>query len=141
MAKMLLLRWKPVNTGNGIWFDSNLVILNGTSGVHIEVNGNGCDVTAFQSMIGTNMVTCFQDYFGGLWDKIIPHPGFGQTMKFRINKLPKYAVMLGNIEDGGDVDPENPDIPMNAFCGSEGEPFRGSDSEFFLGKQPTVINP
>lgn len=23
MAKMLMLRWKPINTGNGIWFDSN----------------------------------------------------------------------------------------------------------------------
>ena len=36
MAKMLMLRWKPINTVSGIWFDSNLIVLNGTSGVHIE---------------------------------------------------------------------------------------------------------
>ena len=50
MAKMLVLRWTPITTNNGIWFDSNLVILNGTSGVHIEMKGNVNDVTAFQSM-------------------------------------------------------------------------------------------
>jgi len=30
---------------------------------------------------------------------------------------------------------------MNAFCGSEGEPFRDIDSEFLLGRQRAVINP
>ena len=62
-------------------------------------------------------------------------------MKFRVNKLPDYACIRGDIEDGGDVDPENPSIPMNAFCGSEGEPFRDIDSEFLLGRQRSVINP
>lgn len=44
MAKMLMLRWKPINTGNGIWFDSNLIVLNGTSGVHIESKKSNLDV-------------------------------------------------------------------------------------------------
>ena len=88
MAKMLVLRWTPITTNSGIWFDSNLVILNGTSGVHIEMKGNGNDVTAFQSMTGNKFVTCFQDYFGDIWDKIIPHPGIGQVIKFRVNRLP-----------------------------------------------------
>ena len=39
MAKMLVLRWTPITTNSGIWFDSNLVILTGTSGVHIEMTG------------------------------------------------------------------------------------------------------
>lgn len=103
---MLVLRWTPITTNNGIWFDSNLVILNGTSGVHIEMKGNGNDVTAFQSMTGNKFVTCFQDYFGDIWDKIIPHPGIGQVIKFRVNRLPDYACIRGDIEDGGDVDPE-----------------------------------
>lgn len=103
---MLVLRWTPITTNSGIWFDSNLVILNGTSGVHIEMKGNGNDVTAFQSMTGNKFVTCFQDYFGDIWDKIIPHPGIGQVIKFRVNRLPDYACIRGDIEDGGDVDPE-----------------------------------
>ena len=136
MAKMLMLRWKPINTGNGIWFDSNLIVLNGTSGVHIESKKSNLDVTTFQSMTGGKFVTCFQDYFGEVWDKIIPHPGIGQVIKFRINQLPDYAIIRGDIEDGGDPDPEH---PMNAFCGKEGEPFRDKNSDFFCGKQ--VINP
>lgn len=134
-SKTLMLRWTPVTFQNKIWFDSNLVILNGTSGVHIEMFGNGNEVTCFQSMTGGNFVTDFQDYFGDLWDKIIPYPGIGQTVKFRTNRLPKYSIVIGDIEDGGDFDPENPTIPMNAFCGSEGEPFRDKNSEFFCGKQ------
>jgi len=113
--------------------------LNGTSGVHIESKKSNLDVTTFQSMTGGKFVTCFQDYFGEVWDKIIPHPGIGQVIKFRINQLPDYAIIRGDIEDGGDPDPEHPDIPMNAFCGKEGEPFRDKNSDFFCGKQ--VINP
>ena len=139
MAKMLMLRWKPINTVSGIWFDSNLIVLNGTSGVHIESKKSNLDVTTFQSMTGGKFVTCFQDYFGEVWDKIIPHPGIGQVIKFRINQLPDYAIIRGDIEDGGDPDPEHPDIPMNAFCGKDGEPFRDKNSDFFCGKQ--VINP
>lgn len=135
MAKMLQLRWTRIETQNGIWFDSNRVILHGICGIHVEMKGKGNDITAMQSMTGDKYVSCFQDYFGDLWDKIIPHPGIGQTMKFRVNRLPDYAIIMGDVEDGGDVDPDNPEIPMNTFCGSEGEPFRGSDTELFLGKQ------
>ncbi len=135
MAKMLQLRWTRIETQNGIWFDSNRVILHGICGIHVEMKGQGNDITAMQSMTGDKYVSCFQDYFGDLWDKIIPHPGIGQTMKFRVNRLPDYAIIMGDVEDGGDVDPDNPEIPMNTFCGSEGEPFRGSDTELFLGKQ------
>ncbi len=55
-------------------------------------------------MTGGKFVTCFQDYFGEVWDKIIPHPGIGQVIKFRINQLPDYAIIRGDIEDGGDPD-------------------------------------
>lgn len=136
MAKMLQLRWTRIETQNGIWFDSNRVILHGICGIHVEMKGQGNDITAMQSMTGDKYVSCFQDYFGDLWDKIIPHPGIGQTMKFRVNRLPDYAIILGDVEDGGDVDPDKPEIPMNAFCGSEGELFRGNNTELFLGKQP-----
>lgn len=136
MAKMLQLRWTRIETQNGIWFDSNRVILHGICGIHVEMKGQGNDITAMQSMTGDKYVSCFQDYFGDLWDKIIPHPGIGQTMKFRVNRLPDYAIIRGDVEDGGDVDPDNPEILMNAFCGSEGEPFRGNNTELFLGKQP-----
>lgn len=136
MAKMLQLRWTRIETQNGIWFDSNRVILHGICGIHVEMKGQGNDITAMQSMTGDKYVSCFQDYFGDLWDKIIPHPGIGQTMKFRVNRLPDYAIISGDVEDGGDVDPDNPEIPMNAFCGSEGELFRGNNTELFLGKQP-----
>lgn len=136
MAKMLQLRWTRIETQNGIWFDSNRVILHGICGIHVEMKGQGNDITAMQSMTGDKYVSCFQDYFGDLWDKIIPHPGIGQTMKFRVNRLPDYAIIRGDVEDGGDVDPDNPEIPMNAFYGSEGEPFRGNNTELFLGKQP-----
>ena len=68
-----------------------------------------------------------------VWDKDIPHIGFGQVIKFRVRKLPDYAVVVGDIEDGGDVDPDNPDIP-NAFAGKEKEYFRGNNSELLLGK-------
>ena len=136
MAKMLQLRWTRIETQKGIWFDSNRVILHGICGIHVEMKGQGNDITAMQSMTGDKYVSCFQDYFGDLWDKIIPHPGIGQTMKFRVNRLPDYAIIRGDVEDGGDVDPDNPEIPMNTFCGSEGEPFRGNNTELFLGKQP-----
>lgn len=136
MAKILQLRWTRIETQNGIWFDSNSVILHGICGIHVEMKGQGNDITAMQSMTGDKYVSCFQDYFGDLWDKIIPHPGIGQTMKFRVNRLPDYAIIMGDVEDGGDVDPDNPEIPMNAFCGSEGELFRGNNTELFLGKQP-----
>lgn len=60
MAKMLMLRWKPINTGNGIWFDSNLIVLNGTSGVHIESKKSNLDITTFQSMTEVSSLHAFK---------------------------------------------------------------------------------
>jgi hypothetical protein len=45
-----------------------------------------------------------------------------------------YVVVVGDIEDGGDVDPDNPDDIPNAFAGKEKEYFRGNNSELLLGK-------
>ena len=35
--KMLMLRFTKLNNVEGDWWDSNLIILNGPSGVHIEM--------------------------------------------------------------------------------------------------------
>ena len=39
--KMLMLRFTKLNNVEGDWWDSNLIILNGPSGVHIEMTGTG----------------------------------------------------------------------------------------------------
>lgn len=63
--------------------------------------------------------------------------GVGQIVKFRINKLPTYAIIQGDeLIDAGDTNPEDPTDIMNGFAGSEGEYFRGKDTEIFAGKQP-----
>lgn len=132
--KMLMLRFTKLNNVEGDWWDSNLIILNGPSGVHIEMPGTGNSATTMQSMTGMKFVSNYQDYFGEVWDKDIPHIGFGQVIKFRVRKLPDYAVVMGDIEDGGDVNPDDPDDILNAFAGKEKEYFRGNNSELLLGK-------
>lgn len=133
-SKLLQLRFTKVDTGNGIWFDSNLVQINGTSGVHLELKGadRSNSVTILQSMTGENYVSIFQDYFGGLFDSIVPTPGIGQIIKFRVTRLPDYAVVLGDVIDAGDPGEEG-DI-KNAFAGKEGEYFRDKNSALLLGK-------
>ena len=64
----------------------------------------------------------------------------GQVIKFRVRKLPDYAVVVGDIEDGGDVDTDNPDDIPNAFAGKEKEYFRGNNSELLLGKNKVYDN-
>lgn len=59
----LLLRWTKVTFNNQEWYDSNIIILNGNSGVHLEVDGTGNYISVFQSMTGINFVTRLQDYF------------------------------------------------------------------------------
>lgn len=132
--KMLMLRFTKLNNVDGDWWDSNLIILNGPSGVHIEMPGTGNSATTMQSMTGMKFVSNYQDYFGEVWDKDIPYIGFGQVIKFRVRKLPDYAVVMGDIEDGGDVNPDDPDDILNAFAGKEKEYFRGNNSELLLGK-------
>ena len=61
----------------------------------------------------------------------------GQIVKFRINKLPSYAIIQGDdLTDAGDTNPDDPTDLVNAFAGSEGEYFRGKDTEIYAGKQP-----
>ena len=48
----LLLRWTKVTFNNQEWYDSNIIILNGNSGVHLEVDGTGNYISVFQSMTG-----------------------------------------------------------------------------------------
>ena len=88
--KMLMLRFTKLNNVEGDWWDSNLIILNGPSGVHIEMPGTGNSATTMQSMTGMKFVSNYQDYFGEVWDKDIPHIGFGQVIKFRVRKLPWF---------------------------------------------------
>ena len=109
----LLLRWTKVTFNNQEWYDSNIIILNGNSGVHLEVDGTGNYISVFQSMTGINFVTRLQDYFGPVWDMILPFPGIGQAIKLRVNKLPTFGIIKGDVQDGGDGDATD-----NAFAGS-----------------------
>ena len=129
----LLLRWTKVTFNNQEWYDSNMIILNGNSGVHLEVDGTGNYISVSQSMTGINFVTRLQDYFGPVWDMILPFPGIGQAIKLRVNKLPTFGIIKGDVQDGGDGDATD-----NAFAGSEGILFCGKGGEYFLGKPKAV---
>lgn len=135
MAKSFQLRFTKVKTPEQIdAYDSQLVILNGPSGVHLDMEGSSNSVTILHSMTGMNFVSCQQDYFAGTWDQFIEHPAIGQVVKVRVNKLPLFGYILGDVEDAGDTPPENPDDLTNAFAGMEEEYFMGSDAGYFLGK-------
>lgn len=135
MAKSFQLRFTKVKTPEQIdAYDSQLVILNGPSGVHLDMEGSSNSVTILHSMTGMNFVSCQQDYFADTWDQFIKHPAIGQVVKVRVNKLPLFGYILGDVEDAGDTPPENPDDLTNAFAGMEEEYFMGSDAGYFLGK-------
>lgn len=135
MAKSFQLRFTKVKTPEQIdAYDSQLVILNGPSGVHLDMEGSSNSVTILHSMTGMNFVSCQQDYFADTWDQFIEHPAIGQVVKVRVNKLPLFGYILGDVEDAGDTPPENPDDLTNAFAGMEEEYFMGSDAGYFLGK-------
>lgn len=135
MAKSFQLRFTKIQTPEQIdAYDSQLVILNGPSGVHLDMEGSGNSVTILHSMTGQNFVSCQQDYFAGTWDSFIKHPAIGQAVKVRVNKLPLFGFILGDVEDGGDTNPVNPEDLTNAFAGMEEEYFMGSDAGYFLGK-------
>ena len=135
MAKSFQLRFTKVKTPEQIdAYDSQLVILNGPSGVHLDMEGSSNSVTILHSMTGMNFVSRQQDYFAGTWDQFIKHPAIGQVVKVRVNKLPLFGYILGDVEDAGDTPPENPDDLTNAFAGMEEEYFMGSDAGYFLGK-------
>lgn len=139
MAKYIQLRWTKIenkgNTPRGYYFDSNLVKLNSPADVQIQLPERDVEVSYLLSLSGEKFVSIHQDYFAELHIRPIPVRGNGQIVKFRINKIPEYAIVVGdNIEDAGDVNPENPEDITNGFAGSEGDYFRDKSSEIFAGK-------
>ena len=137
MSTSLILRFTKVFDEKGqVAFDSNLVQVNGPSGVHLDMEGSGNSVTTLRSMTGMNFVSCHQDYFADTSDFFIHHPGIGQTYKLRLNKIPLFGIILGDVIDMGDPNPDDPNDIPNAFAGSEGEYFMGREGAYFLGKTP-----
>lgn len=140
MAKQLLLRWTHIKTtedGMEVW-ESQLIQVNGKSAVHLDmpVEGKreGNSVNILHSLTGINFVSCQHDYFGEIWDEFIKHPGIGQVIKIRLNHKPLFGVILGDIEDAGHSNPENPEDLQNAFACIGGDYFCGSEASYFLGK-------
>lgn len=142
MAKSFQLRFTKVQTpevkdgyGSPIEaYDSQLIILNGTSGVHLDMEGKGNSITILHSMTGQNFTSSQQDYFADTWDGIIRQPAIGQVVKIRVNKLPLFGYIIGDIEDAGDINSEDLNYLTNAFAGMEEEYFCGSDAGYFIGK-------
>lgn len=140
MAQIIPLRWFRVeHSGNdrGYFYESNLVKVKGHASVQVEVPDSGVDLSYLVSLTGERFVSIYQDYFADLHVHEIEFNGVGQIVKFRINKLPTYAIIQGDeLTDAGDTNPEDPTDVVNGFAGSEGEYFRGKDTEIFAGKQP-----
>lgn len=141
MANFIPLRWTKVeHSGNdqGYFYESNLVKVKGHSAIQVEVpNESAIDISYLVSLSGEKFVSIFQDYFANLHIQDLKFYGVGQIVKFRINKLPSYAVIMGDdLTDAGDINPDELEDVVNAFAGLDGEYFRGSDTEIFAGKQP-----
>lgn len=138
MATLLNLRFTKVydkgNTPNGYYYESNLVKLNDKADIQVQLEEEGVEISYLLSLSGDKFVTIFHDYFSKLHIRPLPINGVGQIVKFRLNKLPEYAILLGDIEDAGDVNPEDPEDILNGFAGSEGVYFRCRNSEIFVGK-------
>ena len=110
--------------------------MKGHASIQVEVpHESGIDISYLVSLTGEKFVSLFQDYFSELHLRELKFYGVGQIIKFRINKLPSYAIIQGDdLTDAGDINPDDPEDLVNAFAGSEGEYFRGKDTE--IGKQP-----
>lgn len=135
MAKSLILRFIPVVTPDGITiYESNMVQVNGASGVHLEMGGVGNSVTTLRSMTGANFVSSYQDYFGEISDFFIGDPGIGQAYKIKLNNPPLFGIITGDVEDMGDINPENPEEMVNAFADINGNILMGSDGQYFFVK-------
>ena len=139
MAKYIQLRWTKIqnkgNTPDGYYFDSNLIKLNSSADIQVQLPDRDVEISYLLSVSGERFVSIFQDYFAELHIRPIPVKGHGQIMKFRVNKIPEYSAVIGDdIEDAGDVNPGDPSDIKNGFAGSEGEYFRGNDSEILVGK-------
>lgn len=130
----LQLRFTQIELDGKIWYDSNLIKFNsGALGVHIEMDDLDSHYMAIHhSLSGQRFTSKYHDYFGVLYDNLIPFfIGVGQILKIRLDKMPSYAVVMGDIEDAGDIDPENPDDIPNAFATQDMEYFRSGNSEIF----------
>lgn len=130
----LQLRFTQIELDGKIWYDSNLIKFNsGALGVHIEMEDLDSHYMAIHhSLSGQRFTSKYHDYFGVLYDNLIPFfIGVGQILKIRLDKMPSYAVVMGDVEDAGDIDPENPDDIPNAFATQDMEYFRSGNSEIF----------
>lgn len=134
MANTVQLRFTEVILDGEVWYDSNLIKLNsGALGLHVEIGDSDSHYLAVHhSLSGQRFTSKYHDYFGVLYDNLIPRlKGVGQIIKVRLDKLPDYALVMGNVEDAGDIDPDDPDNIPNAFASSDGEYFRSGSSEIF----------
>lgn len=141
MSKIIQLRWvkvpNPGNTPDGYYYDSSLVKLNSEADIQVQIPSRDVEISYLLSLSGDRFVSICNDYFADLHIRPIPVKGKGQIVKFRMNKLPEYAIVMGDdIEDAGDTNPDNPEDIANGFAGSEGEYFRGKNSEVLVGKNP-----
>lgn len=130
----LQLRFTQIELDGKIWYDSNLIKFNsGALGVHIEMGDLDSHYMAIHhSLSGQRFTSKYHDYFGVLYDNLIPFfIGVGQILKIRLDKMPSYAVVMGDVEDAGDIDPDNPDDIPNAFATQDMEYFRSGNSEIF----------
>lgn len=130
----LQLRFTQIELDGKIWYDSNLIKFNsGALGVHIEMEDIDSHYMAIHhSLSGQRFTSKYHDYFGVLYDNLIPFfIGVGQILKIRLDKMPSYAVVMGDVEDAGDIDPDNPDDIPNAFATQDMEYFRSGNSEIF----------
>ena len=138
MSNYIELRWfkvkDPGNTPNGYYYDSNLIQLNGPADIQIQTTERSIDLTYLLSLNGERFVSFKQDYFAELHISHIPIIGVGQILKFRVNKLPDLGLIIGNVDDMGDINPDEPEDIVNAFAGSEGEYFRDINGRLFIGK-------
>lgn len=128
------LRFTEIQLDGETWYDSNLIKLNsGVLGLHVEIGDSDSHYLAVHhSLSGQRFTSKYHDYFGVLYDNLIPFiVGVGQILKVRLDVLPEYAVVMGDVEDAGDIDPDNPDDIPNAFATQDGEYFRSGNSEIF----------
>lgn len=153
--KTVQLTFTQINGVDGIYYDSNLIQVSGPSGVHIEMPdaGKRVEISIWRSITGFKMVSCYHDYFKSIFDKDLLHIDIGRkyighiseigaVVKFRIDQIPDYAIIKGEVEDLGPVDPDNPDDIANAFAGSEGVYFQDIDSEYLIGRSRSLnLNP
>lgn len=137
MANSIILRFTEVFNDKGqLVFESQMLQVNGPTGVHLDMEGRGNSITTLRSMTGNHFVSCSQDYFAEVVDYFIPHPSIGYAYKIQVNKKPTFGLVLGDIEDLGDPNPDDPNDMANAFSGNDGSYFMGKDGQYFFGKQP-----